>query len=118
MSIFRFIMCLEAHYICMVKHEFQHTAMVSFNVIIQICYLLFLLWAYHPKTCITNVSKICQFFRFGLHPYKLATRRTSIELGITSCYRIKLIKIKVFVTSQKLIVTSQKRLWPAINFLM
>jgi len=27
MSIFRFIMCLEAHYICMVKHEFQHTAL-------------------------------------------------------------------------------------------
>ena len=25
-------------------------------------YLLFLLWAYHPKTCITNASKICQFF--------------------------------------------------------
>jgi len=25
-------MCLEAHYICMVKHEFQHTALVSFNV--------------------------------------------------------------------------------------
>jgi len=36
-------------------------------------YLLFLLWAYHPKTCITNALKICQFFRFGLHPYKLAT---------------------------------------------
>jgi len=38
-------------------------------------YLLFLLWAYHPKTCITSASKICQFFRFGLHPYKLATMR-------------------------------------------
>jgi len=25
-------MCLEAHYICMVKHEFQHTALVSFTV--------------------------------------------------------------------------------------
>jgi len=32
MSIFRLIMCLEAHYICMVRHEFQHTALVSFNV--------------------------------------------------------------------------------------
>jgi len=32
MSIFKFIMCLKAHYICMVKHEFQHTALVSFNV--------------------------------------------------------------------------------------
>jgi len=29
MSIFRFGMCLEAHYICMVKHELQHTALVS-----------------------------------------------------------------------------------------
>jgi len=25
-------MCLEAHYICMVKQFFQHTALVSFNV--------------------------------------------------------------------------------------
>jgi len=25
-------MCLEAHYICMVKHAFQDTALVSFNV--------------------------------------------------------------------------------------
>jgi len=25
-------MCLEARYVCMVKHEFQHTALVSFNV--------------------------------------------------------------------------------------
>jgi len=32
MSIFRFIMCLEAHYICMIKHELQQTALVSFNV--------------------------------------------------------------------------------------
>jgi len=32
MSIFRFIMCLEPHYICMAKHEIQHTALVSFNV--------------------------------------------------------------------------------------
>jgi len=33
MSIFMFVMCSEAHYICMVKHEFQHrpTALVSFN---------------------------------------------------------------------------------------
>jgi len=27
-----FILCLEAHYICMAKHEFQHIALVSFNV--------------------------------------------------------------------------------------
>ena len=27
MSIFRFIMRLEAHYICMVKHEFQYIAL-------------------------------------------------------------------------------------------
>jgi len=25
-------MCLEAHYICMVKHEFQHTTLVSLNI--------------------------------------------------------------------------------------
>jgi len=25
-------MCLEAHYIYMEKHEFQHTALVLFNV--------------------------------------------------------------------------------------
>jgi len=41
-------------------------------------------------------------FRFGLHPYKLATLRlrATISLIITSYYRIKLIKIKGFVTSQ------------------
>ena len=39
-------------------------------------------------------------FLFGLHPYKLATLRTTIGRIITSCYRIKLIKIKWFVTSQ------------------
>jgi len=32
MSIFRFVMCLEANYICMVKDEFQHTALVSLNI--------------------------------------------------------------------------------------
>jgi len=32
MSVFRFIMCLEAHYIFMVKHEFQHAALVLFNI--------------------------------------------------------------------------------------
>jgi len=57
-------------------------------------YLLFLLWAFHPKTCITKASKICKFFRYGLHPYKLARLRATIGLIITSCYRIKLIKIK------------------------
>jgi len=31
MSIFRFIVCLEAHYICMVKHELQDAALVLFN---------------------------------------------------------------------------------------
>jgi len=31
MSIFSFVMCLEAHYICMVKHEFQHTGLVSLH---------------------------------------------------------------------------------------
>jgi len=32
MSIFKLIMCLEAHYICMVKHECQHTALASFYI--------------------------------------------------------------------------------------
>jgi len=32
MSIFWFAMCLEVHYICMIKHEFQHTALVSLNI--------------------------------------------------------------------------------------
>jgi len=32
MRIFRFIVCLEAHNICVVKHRFQHTALVSFNI--------------------------------------------------------------------------------------
>ena len=32
MSIFSLFKCLEAHYICMVRHDFQHTALVSFNV--------------------------------------------------------------------------------------
>ena len=51
-------------------------------------YLLFLLWAYHPQTCITSDAKICQFFRFGLLPYKLAILRATTGL-ITSWYRIK-----------------------------
>jgi len=25
-------MCVEAHYICMVKHEFQHIALVLLNI--------------------------------------------------------------------------------------
>jgi len=25
-------MCLEERYVCVVKHEFQHTALVAFNV--------------------------------------------------------------------------------------
>jgi len=53
-----------------------------------------------PKTCITNASKICQSFRFGVHPYKMATLRATVALIITSCYSIKLIKIKGFVTPQ------------------
>jgi len=31
MNIFEFVVCLEAH-IFLVKHEFQHTALVSFDV--------------------------------------------------------------------------------------
>ena len=52
-------------------------------------YLLFLLRAYHPKACITNASKICQFLRFGSHPYKLATLRANIGLIIIFCYSIE-----------------------------
>jgi len=52
------------------------------------------------QTYITNASKICQFFRFGLHPYKLTTLRATIGLIIISCYRKKLIKIKGFFMSQ------------------
>jgi len=52
--------------------------------------------------------KICQFLGFGLHPYKLATLRATVGLIITACYRIKLIKIKGFVTSQKTFVTCNK----------
>ena len=35
-----FMMCVEAHYICMVKHEFQHIVLsfVQCLVIIQICF--------------------------------------------------------------------------------
>jgi len=43
-------------------------------------YLLFLLWAYHRNTWITNASKICQLFRFGLHPYKLATLHATMGI--------------------------------------
>jgi len=28
----------------------------------------------------SNTSKICQFYRFGLHPYKLTTLRATIGL--------------------------------------
>jgi len=31
-----------------------------------------------PKNCITNASKICQFFLFDLHPDKLATLHATI----------------------------------------
>jgi len=64
-----------------------------------------------PKNFYDKRFENVSFFRFGLHPYKLATLRATIGLIITSCYRTKLIKIKGFVTSQKC-------LWPAINFLM
>jgi len=47
-----------------------------------------------------DIMEKCQFLRFDLHPYKLAKLRVTIGLIITSCYRIKFIKIKGFVTSQ------------------
>jgi len=31
-SIVGFALCLEAHYIYMAKHEFQHAALVSLNI--------------------------------------------------------------------------------------
>jgi len=59
-----------------------------------------------PKNLYNKRFEICQFFRFGLHRYKLATLRATVGLIVTSCYSIKLVKIKGFFTSQK-------RLWPA-----
>jgi len=53
-----------------------------------------------PKILITSVLKICQFFRIVLHPYKLAILHATKGLILTLCYRIKLLKIKGFVTSQ------------------
>jgi len=37
-------MCLEAHYICMVKHEFQHTVLVSFNANFFLKGVVFMFW--------------------------------------------------------------------------
>ena len=76
-------------------------------------YLLFLLWAYHPKTCEQTLKKYVNFLDLVyIHTCSaLATLRATIGLIIISCYPIKVIKIKGFVTSQKC-------LWPAINFLM
>jgi len=53
-----------------------------------------------PENLYNKPSKICQFLRFGLHPCELATLRATIGLIITSCYGIKLSKIKGFVTSE------------------
>jgi len=61
-----------------------------------------------PKNLYSKHFEKCQFFRFGLHPYKLATLHATIGLIITLCYRIKLIKIKEFVTSQKTFVACNK----------
>ena len=41
------------------------------------------------NTCVTNGSKICQFFRFGLHPYNLATLHATIATHYHLVYRIK-----------------------------
>ena len=49
-------------------------------------YLLYLLWAYNPKNCITNASIICQFIRNGSYPYKLATLRATISVLPLGCY--------------------------------
>jgi len=47
--LFKFSVCFyRLKYICHEKTPKLH--------------LLFLLWAYHPKTCTTKASKICQFF--------------------------------------------------------
>jgi len=55
----------------------------------------------------TNAWEICQFFRFGLHPYKLATLRATIGLIISSCYRIILIKIKDLLRHKKFVARSK-----------
>jgi len=61
-----------------------------------------------PKNLYNKRFENMSIFRFGSHPYKLATLRVTIGLIITSCYRIKLIKIKGFVTSQKAFVARNK----------
>jgi len=53
-----------------------------------------------PKNLYSKHFENMSIFRFGLHPYQLATLRAAIGLIITSCYRIKLTKIKGFVMSQ------------------
>ena len=64
-------------------------------------YLLFLLWAYDPKTCIKkNLENMSTFLIWFKYPYQLATLRATIGLIITSCCRIKRITIKGFSMSQ------------------
>ena len=53
-----------------------------------------------PKNLYIKRFENMSIFNFGLHPYKLATMRATIGLIMTSCYCIKLFKIKGFVTSQ------------------
>jgi len=65
-----------------------------------------------PKNLYNKRFENMSIFRFGLHPYKLATLRATIGLIVTSCYRIK----KTYQNQGICYVT--KRLWPAINFLM
>jgi len=43
-------------------------------------------------------------FRFGLHPHKLATLRATIGLIITTCYRVKLIKIESLLRHNSLLL--------------
>jgi len=70
-----------------------------------------------PSKNLTNALKICQFFRFGLHPYKLATLcnyRTHYDLVLShKTYQNQGI---CYITIAYYYVT--KTLWPAINFLM
>jgi len=68
-----------------------------------------------PKNCITNASKICQFSRFGLHPYKLATLRATIGLIITSCYCRELVKIRGLLHHNSLLIHHNSLLLRHIN---
>jgi len=68
MSILSLFKCLEAHYSCMVRHDFQHTALVSFNVwyalvsfnLILTSFIIFDL----ERICCTTMSVLLEWFEW------------------------------------------------------